>query len=186
MGIVRCENGHFYDDSRYTECPHCKLTNSEPTMRESATIAMNEEIQHYASDYIREQGVGPAEYDDEKTIALVSEYRGNDFVAGWLVCTAGPERGRQYSLYHGFNRIGRGKRNDICLSGDPKVSREPQCAVVYENKKNLFYAVPESGAIAYLNQKLLDQAVEIHTGDVVQVGETELTFVAFCEGERRW
>ena len=23
MNLVRCENGHFYDQNRYTNCPHC-------------------------------------------------------------------------------------------------------------------------------------------------------------------
>ena len=23
MGIIKCENGHFYDDVKYEKCPHC-------------------------------------------------------------------------------------------------------------------------------------------------------------------
>ena len=24
MGVVRCVKGHYYDDVKFSECPHCK------------------------------------------------------------------------------------------------------------------------------------------------------------------
>ncbi|MCD7796882.1 MAG: hypothetical protein LUG95_04555 [Clostridiales bacterium] len=28
MAIVQCKNKHYYDNSKYNECPHCKRMNS--------------------------------------------------------------------------------------------------------------------------------------------------------------
>ena len=43
MAIVKCENGHFFDNNKYTSCPYCvKLENErnryEEQMRDQVTI----------------------------------------------------------------------------------------------------------------------------------------------------
>lgn len=190
MAVVKCENGHYYDNSVYGECPHCQNQSwNEGNIRESVTVAMQEEIQQYAAAYVQGQGPAssaPVEFDEEKTIAIYSKLKGNDFVAGWVVCTKGPERGRSFELYHGFNRIGRGEQNDVCLAGDKKITREEHFSIVYENRKNRFFAVPQGGYITYLNGETLRQAEEIATGDVLAAGESTLEFVAFCRGDKKW
>lgn len=51
--------------------------------------------------------------DYGRTIGYYSPVRGNDYVTGWLVCVKGPEKGRDYRLHHGFNRLGRSMDMDV-------------------------------------------------------------------------
>lgn len=76
--------------------------------------------------------------EDGKTIGIYSGARGNDYVTGWLVCLKGPEKGRDYRLHHGFNRVGRGLGMDVAIMDDPAVSRDCHCSVVYDGVGNRF------------------------------------------------
>ncbi|NBH71184.1 hypothetical protein D3Z51_03885 [Clostridiaceae bacterium] len=137
-----------------------------------------------------------AEDDDDRTIALpktpviqgvgapVAEKKQAGFIAGWLVCVNGPERGCDYRLYKGFNRLGSGERADI-LVGDPGLA-EVALAVVYDDKSNAFFAVEQPGGRALLNGGELQGAVRISSGDLVKAGESEFEFVAFCREGRVW
>ena len=54
------------------------------------------------------------EDDGGRTVAFWGNESGEDYVTGWLVCVAGPEKGRDFRLHYGFNRIGRSYQMDIC------------------------------------------------------------------------
>lgn len=122
----------------------------------------------------------------DKTISLYEVQKGVDFIVGWLVCVEGPERGRDYRLHQGFNRIGRDYQMDVAVMEDPSISREPNCSVVYDDRNNKFYAVQQNGAIAYLNGELLQGAQQLQTGDMIKIGNSALEFVAFCREGRVW
>jgi len=124
--------------------------------------------------------------DDDKTIRFYGEKKGADLIAGWLVCIAGLEKGRDYRLYQGFNRMGRDYKMDIPVMEDKSLGREPVCAVVYDDKTNKFFAVQQQGNIAYLNGKVLQGAVEMKTGDIISAGKSQFEFVAFCREGRTW
>ena len=74
---------------------------------------------------------------------------------------------------------------DICIQGDETISRENHCAIVYDDKHNLFYLMPVNNMV-YRDEKLLTEAVELKTGDEFVIGESRFAFVAFCEGDRKW
>ena len=244
MSIVQCKNSHYYDDERYSECPHCAEQKAKGTMEEeSATVAFAaQQVENYAIEYIRQnaqnqqvninpavereasflqnpkpyqtpygsnQGAVPGAYapygggtgavsdayasyrgsgadpDEGKTISIYEKQGISRCIAGWLVCTKGEEYGRDFPLYAGFNRIGRSKSNDIVLR-DPQVSRDEHCSVIYEEKKNIFYILPSAGNLVYVEDELLDQARQLESGKVIALGDTQLEFVAFCTGEKRW
>lgn len=90
------------------------------------------------------------------------------YIAGWLVEVQGQEKGKDFQIYAGKNKI----NQDVCI--------------VYDPKGNQFYAVPESGKMVYLNGELLMGAAVIQTEDQIACEENVYEFVAFCRGNRVW
>lgn len=107
-------------------------------------------------------------------------------VVGWLVCVNGEEKGRDYRLIRGRNRIGRDSDMDVTIRKDQKVTREEHCSVVYDEKSNLTFLVPGNGTLTYYKGEMLRQPQQLCSGDAVEIGETKFIFISFCEGERVW
>lgn len=169
MAIVKCQNGHYYDDRKSTECPLCTGNPAEPEKRLDTIWLEAEESE-----------------TDDKTVGIYRDKEGNDFLTGWIVCVEGPDKGRDYRLHQGYNRIGRAPEMDICPVNDLQISRSNHCSIVYEQRKNLFYFISESGSISYYNGKLAENICQMHTGDQFRIGESEFEFVAFCREGRSW
>ena len=185
MAVVKCENGHFYDDSKYESCPHCQNQQNLPETEDQKTIAnihMQVEVEELATEMIS-HGVPEK---DQKTMALSPKRAQAELVVGWLVCTQGPERGRDYRLHTGRNFLGRDFSMDICLADDPKVSRIQHCSVVYEPRKGKFYLAPCQGCTVYFQGNVMEAPKEIQEDDVFQVGDCSLTFIPYCRGDRKW
>ena len=126
------------------------------------------------------------EEDDQRTVGFFSGAKGNDYVTGWLVCVEGPEKGRDYRLHHGFNRIGRSVSMDIQVLDDPAVTRENHCSVVYDERKNQFSVIPSSGALTYCNGQLLTEPKPLNTGDEISLGNSRFEFIPFCREGKVW
>ncbi len=193
MAIVICSNGHYYDDEKFKECPHCAAGDKE---EDSLTVAMahqSRQVENYAVEYIKKAApnarihveAGRPDPDAEKTVGVYARRGLLTCTAGWLVCVRGAEYGRDFPLYAGFNRIGRGAGSDVALN-DMQVSRDEHCSVIYEEKKNVFYLVPKAGSLTYVGEELVDAARELKSGQIVAVGKTWLELVAYCAGEKRW
>ncbi len=106
------------------------------------------------------------------------------FAAGWLVCVKGPERGYDFRLYKGFNRIGTSAQADIVLTEGE--GEEFLCAVVYDDRGNQFYAVQQSETPSYLNGQVIQGAAALCGGDHLCVGTSEFEFVPFCRDGWNW
>lgn len=195
MAVVKCENGHYYDDKKYKECPHCE-SGLEKIDKQSYYDDIGDAVTVAGSQYF-----GGAGRDDDATVELsfdnytdkdktvsitYSTESGNKMVVGWLVCTKGIGKGRDYRLYHGWNRIGRGMNMDIYLPDDKKVSSDTQIAIVFDDRKSEFHIVNQMGSLTYLNGKNVTETQVLTTGDVITMGDTELIFIAFCTEERKW
>ncbi len=187
MGIIRCAKGHYYDDVKFSKCPHCGIFADD-----DKTVALKPDKAPAAGSDDKTVAMRPVAQakppvdEDDKTVGVYKQEKGVDFIAGWLVCVEGPEKGRDYRLYHGFNRIGRDYKLDVPVMEDPSIARESNCAVVYDGRGNRFYAVQQAGATAYLNGTLLEEPKPIQTGDVIRIGSSEFEFVAFCREGRVW
>ncbi len=200
MAVVRCSNGHYYDNEKFSRCPHCGIfadlnisqmkngtrrkENDEKTVAFAGGGKLPVPEDSCRTVSLEEAIAAPG--DDQKTIGYFSDSHGNDFVTGWVVCVKGPERGRDYRLYHGFNQVGRGLGMSVCLTADGMVSRENHCAIVYDAKENQFHLVPEGGNTVLLNGTVIRGPEIIHTGDQIGVGGSVLEFVAFCREGRIW
>lgn len=197
MAVVRCSQGHYYDDEKFSRCPHCGIftnlkLNQEPSGRrenDEKTMAFSSDSQSLGDILQRTvalENISQEDGDDQKTVGLYSGSKGNDFVTGWLVCVKGPEKGRDYRLHHGFNRIGRGYQMEICIVDDIHISRDSHCSIVYDGRSNLFSLVPSGGNLVYKDGGLVSQPVRLETGDVIAMGESEFEFIAFCREGRVW
>lgn len=197
MAIVKCKNGHFFDNNKYASCPYCvKLENErnryEEQMRDQITVMMpkrefteNPEYRLQSEDVTVGLYETPAG-DDQKTIGAFGKQSGRNFVTGWLVCTKGRERGRDYRIYNGNNWIGRGYQMDICIVDDPAISRERHAVLIYDHKSNKFFLSPGSGTITMINHEMLVKAKELKSRDRITLGESEFTFVPFCTEGETW
>lgn len=194
MAIIRCNKGHYYDSEKFAQCPHCGIFAAD---EDEKTVAMplqgtpDDEEKTVAMRPITPQtpGLPAAAYsveEDDKTVSLYADEKGADFIVGWLVCVEGPERGRDYRLHQGFNRIGRDYGLDVVVVEDTSVSRQAACAVVYDDRSNRFFAVQQTAGDACLNGQVLSGAVDLKTGDVIRTGNSEFEFVAFCREGRVW
>ena len=180
MAIVRCDMGHFYDESKYTSCPHCEggMEDDKTVSGVIAQLTNRSEIVQNLVDF------GPAIPADEKTVGIYKK-RGWDPVAGWLVCVAGPEKGRDYRLHSGRNFLGRALQMDISVADDKEISRENHCSVVYEPKRRNFFLVPGSANV-YLNGQTVNESATLATGDTIGAGGSEFVFIPFCKEGREW
>ncbi len=207
MAIIRCPQGHYYDDKRFSTCPHCGIrvnvgNPEEPKMPETKrgglfgwldrekTVAYSEtraEASAGESDRtISLEAAMAAAEDDQRTIGMYSAAKGNDYVTGWLVCIKGPEKGRDYRLHHGFNRVGRDLDMDVSIVEDSTITRKNHCSVVYDDRKNQFSLVPSSGPLTYYHNELLTEAKILQAGDEIQIGNSVFEFIPFCRKGRVW
>lgn len=197
MAIIKCSKGHFYDDAKYSQCPHCGILSEDD---DAVTVSMASQRRESDDDKtVALKPLAPADggmattpaagnvvEEDDKTIRYYAEEKGADLIVGWLVCIVGMERGKDYRLHQGFNRMGRDYQMDVPVMDDKSMGREPVCAVVYDDRSNKFFAVQEGGSVAYLNGSVLQGAVELKTGDIIAAGKSQFEFIAFCREGRTW
>ncbi len=211
MPILRCPHGHYYDSVRFSSCPHCGISIQAdvPEMNEKKpsgkpekargglfgwldrdkTIALSQEKPLLQNDEttIALESVDVYNTDDDvKTVGFYSGAKGNDYVTGWLVCVEGPEKGRDYRLHHGFNRIGRDPGMDIQVADDPAITRKNHCSIVYDDRGNQFSLVPSVGALTYFKDSLLVKAEMLQMGDLITMGNSTFEFIPFCRKGRVW
>lgn len=195
MAVVRCEDGHYYDNVKFKECPHCKNglnhVKKEDYVDDIEKLKTKMQCSRPLEDVNEEATVSLEAFsskkpEEEKTVGFYNFEDGTEFVTGWLVCVKGPARGRDYRLFHGWNRIGRGSDMDVYIPEDAKLSSAKQAAVVFDDKEEKFYLVNEEGSLTYLNDRHSTGSVELRSGDCISMGDTKLIFIAFCTEERRW
>jgi hypothetical protein len=171
--------GHFYDENKYTVCPHCEIgIDDEKTVSGLTSQLVNRDAVQNLVDF------GPAAPDDEKTVGIYKKKEW-DPVTGWLVCVSGPEKGRDYRLHSGRNFLGRAPQMDISIADDMEISRENHLSVVYEPKKRIYLLVPGSANI-YLNGKNITKVTSLKTGNTIGAGRSEFIFIPFCKEGRDW
>lgn len=199
MAIERCPAGHFYNSDKYNSCPHCEggeggVSSRKISERDLAKAGVEAEFRtvtaEAAKKYFQEHkdeyqgkatgmssGTASGDDDDDKTIGYSGAVGAGEPAAGWLVCTEGSLRGRDFTLRSG--------KNVLCeYPGMSLVS--PGAAVVYDPKHNsfLFFA---GGAQAEVNGSLiLNGTAALKKSDKIKLDGLELTFIPFCEGDFKW
>ncbi len=214
MNLAQCNNGHFYDDERFSCCPYCNNTASGELTSDANLSQMELTSDAVDSGFNwSESGSGSStiteketksdipdnggetlssvvdkvkqDDDDEKTTYFENE--AGKPVVGWLVCIEGSHFGNDFKLRLGGNFIGRGTNMDVSISGDPSVSRNKHAVVIYEPKNNMFIIQPgESKGLTYLNDKVILSPTEMASNDIIQLGNTKLMFIPCCTDKFTW
>ena len=185
MSIIQCERGHYYDDSRGTECPYCKKITSAEISREDFGEKLTQYKVRTDDNAVLTEAYGENVNENERTIGIFDREERNRLTAGWLICTEGIERGASYPIYSGRNFVGRDEGMDVVLRGDKGISRKSHFSLIYDPKSRKYFAVEGEGII-YINNKPLSGNREIFENDVFQAGGSTYLFIPFCKGERIW
>jgi len=197
MTLTRCSNGHFYDQDKFDQCPHCgtaKQINETVAMNRdnNQTVALSHDAASGASTSLKDavaQAVtsATASVDGNVTQSYYNRAIGTEPVVGWLVCVEGTHLGEDFRLKSGRNSIGRATGMDVPLTGDNTVSREKHAFVVYDPENQQFLALPgDARELCYLNDKLVLSAMELKINDVLKVGATKLMFFPCCTEAFHW
>lgn len=109
-----------------------------------------------------------------------------DPVVGWLVCVAGPDKGRDWRLVGGLNALGRGDAMPVRLS-DPAVSRERHALVSFDPRSARFLLAPGEGrALVYCNGQEVLVPVPLRAHDRIELGGSTLVFVPLAGPDFGW
>ena len=193
--MKRCTNGHYYDETKHSLCPHCGVNidlnlgvtmpkrpasggGSDGSTELGKTVAK-------LPEGLRNNPVPPP--NEGKTVAVFRKEMGIDPVVGWLVCIEGPDKGKDYRIRSERNFIGRSDKMDICIASDEAISRENHAIVSYSPKKRQFRVYSgESRGLVYLNDEEVITADELKSYDVIELGKTKLMFIPFCGEQFEW
>lgn len=189
MGIIKCSNGHYYDNKKYGNCPYCTVKKKHKLALFDKTIAKfhNDSSDNVTIAYNDDSyNKGLENNDDEQLTISKSIIQGqNSPVTGWIVCIEGSFKGRSYEIRQGKNFVGRDVSMDIALLGEKSVTRNKHISIVFEPKKCETYIVPENG-ITYINEIPVNSSVLLNENDILSIGELKFIFVPYCDGERKW
>jgi len=216
--MQQCPNGHLYDDERTPNCPFCNDSSAVgatlPLGEETApfqdsysapapaaaaggafpqTIPLNGVSFVSPNPAVADDGEFPITTPVDSSMNVTVDLSGSSesgvkLVRGWLVCTDGAGRGRDFKIAGERNTIGRGDTNDIKLDFDDTISRTVNATISYDNKNNKFYITPnpESKHNIYINGNLLLMPVELKDYDVIEIGKSKLILRTLCNDAFNW
>lgn len=125
--------------------------------------------------------------EEQHTVGDMQQSMGLEPVVGWLVCIEGKEKGKDYRLLGRINTIGRGEKMDVCIKGDPTISKENHARLGYDPKNNRFRLIPAASANnIYLNEEVVDVPTPLKAYDVMEFGQTKLVFIPLCSTRFSW
>lgn len=158
MKLTKCENGHFYDADKSSECPYC-----------------NRDLQD------------GGEIVEQTTLTASVQNAPKGPVTGWLVVLQGPARGRDLRLGEGRNFLGLDTGGlPAVLSADSPLGVR-QGILVYDPQDGSWSALPgSSNELCTLNGKSLLERRALRAGDRIGLGGAVLRFVPLCDEEFRW
>lgn len=185
MAIVRCDQGHYYDNERFSQCPHCGIFTQQGEGNALSKLFKGKQKESKPNQQIKRL-TPRADQDDDKTVNLYGGKVSEKLLVGWLVCIDGPEVGRDYPLHQGFNRLGRDPKLEIVIGKDEGISRDPVCSIVYDDRQNQFFLSQQEGGQTYLNETLLAGSPKLQLGDILQLGQSKFEFIPFCREGRDW
>ena len=204
MTLTRCVNGHFYDEDKFSQCPHCAESAARPSSvvtvahdrNDDVTVPLSQPADQTASaaPSLGDAASGAmssaqpsSASTDSVTMSFYNKAIGSEPVVGWLVGVEGSHIGEDFRLKSGRNFIGRAADMDVRISADNSVSREKHAIVVYDPQTHQFLTQPgEARELCYLNGQLVLSTVEIKRNDILTVGATKLMFFPCCTDEFHW
>ena len=111
-----------------------------------------------------------------------------DFFTAALIIIKGYGIGQIVPMGMGMNSVGKAKSQRVCLDfGDSTISRENHCRLIYDTRENEYLiAVGDSTNLVYLNNQRVIEPQILKHGDIIEIGQTHLRFIPFCDDKFRW
>src|SRR5262245_21090468 len=111
-----------------------------------------------------------------------------DPLVGWFVIQAGPGKGSFVPIYEGMNSVGRGRDQRVVLDfGDNRIVPAGHFFVTYEPKGRKFYLNHGSQTnLVYVNNSVVLAPIELHSGNVIELGATKLRLLPLCGPDFQW
>ncbi len=124
-------------------------------------------------------------FGEDKTSTEINRIQ---YPVALVMVTKGPGLGECFAIKSGMSQIGRGEDQAIQLDfGDQAISRENHAAIVYDPKEHSFLLGHGGKSnIVRLNGKPVVSTSDLKNGDEVEIGETQLRFVAICSADFNW
>jgi hypothetical protein len=123
----------------------------------------------------------------DETADLPMRYAVARPVCGWLVCIAGPSKGRDYKIRAGKNFIGRADDMDIQILGDNEITHHRHAIIAYDPKKQNTMLLPgDSSGLVYLKEEPVYTPMELQANDMIEIGQSRFLFVPFCGEHFVW
>jgi hypothetical protein len=168
MKMVKCLKGHKYNAEKFNSCPYCANEEGAEEDLEDNRLEVDTE-------------------EPDKSRQQKYEIVGRRKVVGCLVCVKGAMMGEGFFLVEGHNDIGRGANLEVVLSKELTVSRKAHACITYDKKKNQYFLEAAKGKQDVLcDGVIVQEATLLASGNVVQIGQCTLRFVAFCDDEFQW
>ncbi len=200
MNMQRCPNGHFFDKSKFDQCPYCNpATSSENRtipLESTVGVPLNTEPGADWGGATGGDDIGatvPLNPNSGVTVAITpGSGTGNssfDPVVGWFVCCDGPDKGSDFRIRSGNNSLGRGASMQIRIPNDSSVSKENMAHVAFDARtRKFFFGAGDGRNLIYVNDELLlpQQSRELNPYDRILLGKTTLLFVPLCGEEFAW
>ncbi|MDN5305228.1 MAG: hypothetical protein PWP46_2115 [Fusobacteriaceae bacterium] len=178
MKMQRCENGHLYNGEKFNECPYCK---SDKPNKIKERQPVNKPVERHA------YGNASNNYDSMKTQPIWAEEGDEDFVVGWLVCIAGPDKGKDYQIRSEKNFIGRSDEMHIQIQGDNSISRRNHAIISYNPIERNFVLIPGEGrGIIYKNMEAIYTPTPLNAYETIEMGKSKFIFVPLCGDYFEW
>ena len=193
MAVVQCKNKHYYDNEKYTECPHCSRLGVSDGSGSPVDVSENKTVAKFThrqdDDGVDLHTMSLKNYskqtdNDQKTVAMYFKEHNINPIAGWMVCTKGENKGRSFEIHIGKNFVGRSMRMDIHIN-DNQISRENHFSIIYDPKSRDFFVLQGNG-ITYYNGEVLSDAEQLREGDTIEAGASAYLFVPYCKEGRDW
>ena len=182
--MTRCPEGHFYDSAKHGSCPWCALPQDVGGGEQKTRPVGPPPLPQTPG--INPPPVAPRPGATMRVGQEASPSR-KEPVVGWLVCLAGPDRGKDYRLHPEKNFLGRAPHMDVAIESDATVSREKHGVVVFDPKKKSFWVLPgEASGLVYLNGEMVSAPAQMKADDVIELGQTRLVLVPFCGDKYNW
>ncbi|SRR5579885_466161 len=187
--MIRCPEGHFFDPAKHGSCPWCALPPDLGPEQKTRPVGVNPPpVPVGGPPPLPGAAPAAAPANAGKTVRAGAETKqGVEPVVGWLVCVAGPDRGRDFRLHAEKNYIGRSPAMDVVILNDNSVSRDKHGIVVFDPRKKSFWALPgEASGLVYLNGEVVYSPTQMSPGDLLELGQTKLVLVPFCGEKFSW
>lgn len=178
MAFKECENGHIYEETQHAQCPYCNGGGSQIVFGTSE-VGVTVAPASYQSN-AKQEDIG-------KTVGVFQKTMKMEPVVGWFVCIEGPDKGKDFRILAKNNSIGRSEKMDICIKKDNTISRENHARVAYDEKHNTFHLIPgDSSNNIYIGEEPIYVPTKLEAESVVELGESKLVFVPFCNDKFTW